>query len=549
MVEVLTLDDVAEVPVAEPVDARYGAAAALLDKAVQVGCTDPQVAYMLALAHKRQGKTAEARAALRKIARPDANVFLQMGLLSLQENVVAQAEQEFARAWQMDNKSFAACHNLLMSRLTLGEVGPALELIPNAVELTSSREQKRTLTLLAELLRYAHNRTTSGHPTDLPVFDIDSPLDSMTQAEERRLLELGRGLGHIDTAFMLLKTLAGARTGSAAAQEAYLECTLAKARDLMHRSSWTEAAWLLAPLAQERWAARANQAALNNLLGCCAFLTQDHGRAVTHFSTAVRLVPNDPRLHQNLALAYEFNEDLLQAEVHWTRFLELLDSVSLPVPPDFPHYLQALEFETLVRVASLFAAKEKWNTVLNYLQRAHKLCPDDADILERLFHVYNHAKQPNNARKTLDRLRALRPDDPQLDLYEIDLGEVKNLSDIERMLTEIERIMRRYPDDRRVEERAVNMVGNVIPLMGSLCDQLTQQLNKVVGQVKHLPRYQVDWSALREIMRDLTKEFQKLRRITGKCMPLVSNEEHKRIVRDLAEHIDQKIDTCRSMGG
>src|SRR5262249_7220810 len=233
--------------------------------------------------------------------RPDANVFLQMGLLSLQEGVVAQAEQEFARAWQLDNKSFAACYNLLMSRLTLGQVEPALELIPQAVELTSSREQKRTLTLLAELLRYAHDRTETGHPTDLPVFDVDSPLDALTQADERRLLELARGLGHIDTVFQLLKTLAGARTGSAAAQEAYLECALAKARDLMHRSSWTEAAWLLAPLAQERWASRANQAALNNLLGCCAFLTQDHGKAVSYFTTAVRQIPNDPRLHQNLA--------------------------------------------------------------------------------------------------------------------------------------------------------------------------------------------------------------------------------------------------------
>src|SRR5206468_11159113 len=155
------------------------------------------------------------------------------------------------------------------------------------------------------------------------------------------------------------------------------------------------------------------------------------------------------------------------------------------------------------------------------------------------------SKQRNRARKLLDDIRRLRPNDPQLDLYELDLVEVKSLSDIERLLTEIEHILRRYPDDRRVEERAVNMVGNVIPLMGNLCDQLTEQLNKVVGQVQHLPRYQVDWSALREIMRDLTKEFQKLRRITGKCLPLVSNEEHKRIVRDLADHIDQKIESCR----
>ena len=37
MVEVLTLDEVVELPVAEPVDARYGAAAALLEKAVAAG--------------------------------------------------------------------------------------------------------------------------------------------------------------------------------------------------------------------------------------------------------------------------------------------------------------------------------------------------------------------------------------------------------------------------------------------------------------------------------------------------------------------------------
>jgi hypothetical protein len=49
-------------------------------------------------------------------------------------------------------------------------------------------------------------------------------------------------------------------------------------------------------------------------------------------------------------------------------------------------------------------------------------------------------------------------------------------------------------------------------------------------------------------MRDLMKEFQKLRRITGKCLPLVSSEEHRRIVRDLAEHIDKKMEACRSMG-
>src|SRR5262249_60639699 len=105
-----------------------------------------------------------------------------------------------------------------------------------------------------------------------------------------------------------------------------------------------------------------------------------------------------------------------------------------------------------------------------YIQRAARLRPSDPDTLERLFHLYNQAKRPEDARRTLKQLRELRPGDAQLDLYEIELVEVKNLSDIERRLAEIDRILKRYPGDARVEEHAVRMVGNVIPLMCNLCD-------------------------------------------------------------------------------
>ncbi len=60
---------------------RYAEAAALLERATHAGHTAPETAYLLALAYKRQGQTAEARTALRKISKPDAAVFLQMGLL------------------------------------------------------------------------------------------------------------------------------------------------------------------------------------------------------------------------------------------------------------------------------------------------------------------------------------------------------------------------------------------------------------------------------------------------------------------------------------
>jgi hypothetical protein len=83
--------------------------------------------------------------------------------------------------------------------------------------------------------------------------------------------------------------------------------------------------------------------------------------------------------------------------------------------------------------------------------------------------------------------------------------------------------------------------------MGNLCDQLTGQLSKVHDQVRNLPNYQINWPAVHDVMRDLLREFQKLRRITHKCLPLVTHDEHRRIVRDLTEHIDRKIEICRSL--
>jgi tetratricopeptide (TPR) repeat protein len=287
--------------------------------------------------------------------------------------------------------------------------------------------------------------------------------------------------------------------------------------------------------------------ALLNLLGCCACLTQDYDNAVTHFSQALKLAPNDPRLHQNLALTYELEGSLSQADPHWNRYFDLLGE-QVPAPKDVPRYLDLLTYESLNRLASRYGEKEKWSSAISYMQRAAQVRPNDADALEKLFHLYNQAKRPSDARRTLEQLRKARPGEPQYELYELDLIEVKGLNDIEKLLTEIDKIRKRYPDDARVEERAVSMVGNVIPLMGNLCDQLTEQMSKVIDQIRSLPNYQINWAAVRDVMRDLMKEFQKLRRITGKCLPLVTSDEHKRIVRDLAEHIDKKMEACRSMG-
>jgi tetratricopeptide (TPR) repeat protein len=518
-------------------------ATALLEKAIQAGARDPSVPYLLALAYKRQGKIEEARAALRKITPPDADVFLQLGLLSLREGQPAQAEQEFARAWELDSASYEICHNLLLTRLTLNQVEAAAALLPRAVELAATADERRFLGLLHAMLRSGQGNN-GDHRFDPDLLEV-SPED------EQRLLALVRSLGQIDTTLALIKILALARPRSAQIQEAYLEVALAKAKELFDRCAWIEAMQCLEPLVREKppvsGAARPTLAALFNLLGCAACLSQDFERGIDYFSAALKLAPKDARIHQNLALAHELDGRLADAEPHWDNFFDLIDN-RLPAPPGRKDYHDQLIYEGLNRLAGCFTDRERWNRALDYVQRAARLRPGDTDTLERLFHLYNHAKRPEEARKVLRRLREMRPGEPQYDLYELDLVEVKNLHDIERMLTEIDRILKRHPNDARVEERAVAMVGNVVPMMGNLCDQLTEQMSKVIDQVRSLPNYQINWSAVHEVMRDLIKEFQRLRRITSKCLPLVTNDEHRRIVRELTEHIDRKIEVCRSMG-
>src|SRR5258707_1250544 len=122
----MPIDDIVDaIPVAQPVLARYESAAQFFEQALQAGARDPQVAELLALAYKRQEKPAEARDALRKIASPDATVFLQMGLLATREQQLPQAEQEFAQASKLDPRSYDACYNLFITRLALGQIYPA----------------------------------------------------------------------------------------------------------------------------------------------------------------------------------------------------------------------------------------------------------------------------------------------------------------------------------------------------------------------------------------------------------------------------------------
>lgn len=540
------------IPVAVPVG-NLKEAARLLEQALRAGAHDPHAAYMLGVCYKRLGRLGDARAAFRKINPPDANVLLQLGLLSFAEKAYAQAEEEFARSWELDPGSYEAAYNLLLSRLSLGRAEAAAQLVPKVAELAPGADERRFLFVLQALLSYLPGKgTASGEGRANGDGNYEALIASMTPAEEQRLLQMLAGLGHFEASYPLLRRLAALRPDSPVAQEAYLEVVLLQSKQAVDRCQWEDAQALLAPFgraasesAAGKGGARPTHLALLNLLGLCSCMVHDFDMGVWYFAAALKKAPNDPLLHQNLALAHELQGRLDLADTHWNRYFDLLDR-RVPAPPQ-PRYLESLAFEGLLRLAENYTRKEKWNNALAYLQRAHRLRPNDPDTLERLFHMYNQVQRPEDARRALRRLREVRPDDPQFDLYELEVREVRTVADIDRLLGDVRKTLGRYPNDLRVEERAAALAANLVPRMERVCDQLTNQLNKILDQMRRLPSYQINWPAVREVMRDLQDEFLRLRRVTNKCAVLANSDEHRRVIRDLNDYIDRKIELCHSV--
>jgi len=515
-------------------------AAQWFSQALSVGCKDPNAAYLLALAYKRQGKAGEARAALRKIADPDAGVWLQTGLLALKEKQPEQAEQDLVKAWDLDPKSFPASANLLLTRLSMGQTEWAASMAPQVAGLASAAHDRRLFHLLQGLLWAVQSGNGERRP--------HATLAELDDSDEALLLEQICRLGHLDTVCLLLRTLESARPNSPRVREAHFEAVLLKGKKLVDRCEWDTAERLLTVLARQREVAPATLAALLNLLGCCGCLAQNFAEGDRYFSAASRLAGNDAGIQQNLALIYEWQKDLQRAEPHWNRFFDLLERRKQQAPAR-ADYFTRLAFEGLHRLAGLYSEKEKWGNALTHIERAHAVKPDDTETLERLFHLYAQVRRHVDARRALQQLRYLKPGDAQYELYELDLVELREIDDIDRWIGDIGRIVQRHPGEPRVEERAVTMVGNVVPLLTRMSDQLTDQVNKVIRQVRSLQNYQVNWQAVHDVMRDLKREFQKLRKIVGKCQGVVTNPDLRRVLRDLNAHIDRKIEFCREWQG
>ena len=73
------------ISVAPVTESDWPEAVRLLEQAVKAGNHDANASYLLAMAYKHQGRSADARQTLAKIADPDANVLLQRGILAIND--------------------------------------------------------------------------------------------------------------------------------------------------------------------------------------------------------------------------------------------------------------------------------------------------------------------------------------------------------------------------------------------------------------------------------------------------------------------------------
>lgn len=548
-------------PVSEP---QWGDAVRFLEQAVKAGNQDANTLYLLAMAYKHQRRLTEARQTLAKIADPDANVRLQRGLLAFQERDFASAEVEFRQSWDRDSQSYPAGYNLMLALMCQGKMSEAVPVSAQIISLAPSGDEQRFLGTLRSLL--------VNFEQSAPTEDQQYLLSTLTPTEEQRLLDLILGLSPFEVQFSFLSKLVSIRSRSMAAMSAYIQAAIVQGKNLMDRCLWEDSYSLLSPLKRRLESMNPPADAqllvsLCNLLGVGSAMVQDFDRALQYFQQAkehfqrdfAQLGTTQPQrfqttegvfmgawIEQNLALVYEWQNKLDLAETYWHRYLDFLEQnfgKSLP-----PSYLPDLAFETCSRLADLFSKKQDWTRATNFLHRAHRIRPNDFETLERLFQFYTNLRRVDDARRVLRRLREVRPNDPQAELFELEVREIKRVQEAEELMNDLRRVLQRYPNDTRVEERASILVTNMMPALERLADNYSNQLGKVVDQMRRLPSYQINWPTVNDIMDDLEEKYALLRKVASKALNYARADDARRELNRLVQHCDRKIDQVRRIG-
>jgi tetratricopeptide (TPR) repeat protein len=287
-----------------------GRAVDLLEQAVEAGGPRPALVRRLARAYRQADRLADARKVLGRVPGSDDSMALERGLLHVAEGKLVPAEQEFGAALIHDPNSAAAAINLVYTRLSLGRVAEAADLLPRAASLAPAA-LRPVLRHLEELV--ARRRAGAEWTPD----------------DDKAMGQTLRSLGRLESAAQLFDAWKAARPQSTVVRQVEMELVPLRAKDMLDRGEYTAARALLEPLAKDVHSeskSRSGPALVRNLLGICATMFQDFAKAVSHFRAALPPVGDDARLQQNLALVRGWMGDVERSAAHWERFLELQSS-------------------------------------------------------------------------------------------------------------------------------------------------------------------------------------------------------------------------------
>jgi tetratricopeptide (TPR) repeat protein len=495
----------------------------VLDRAAKNrGSLQLTAALLLARIHRHRDRLSEAREVLRRITPPGPPALMELGLVALQDQQLKQAEECFARVLQDQPDNAAARHNLFWTRLSLGQPAAAWPLLPDLIRDAATPEEKRLLTQLQIVMK--------GGSAAAPL------LGDMTAEEEKRLVDALFAISDLDVTVPWLCVLAGARSHSPPAREAQTVGMIRLAKQRFDRGDWLGCEKWIGPLAKAR-----PIAAVRNLLGCCLCLQQDFAGGILHLQEALRLAGDDPRLHQNLALAFTWMGEFDEADLCWGRYLGTADK-RLPRPPGFIEYHDQLRYQVLRHLGNQAYDRERWSQALSYLAEAQQFHPDNVELNERLFLLQIQANNRAAARQTLSRLQTLRPKHATFELYELDLIEVRNAADLERLLDALAKVVERMISDPSVQDKAVT---RVFPQLQGRADQLTRVMRDIREDLHRLPEESNGWyDALRDL-RGVKKDLRRLRQIVRYGAALQVSDGNRRRLDKLNEELERKIDYCR----
>jgi tetratricopeptide (TPR) repeat protein len=483
-----------------------------------------QLAAVLLLARilRQRDRLPEARDVLRRVTPPPLPVLMELGLVAFQDQQLSQAEECFARVLQEQPDNAAARHNLFWTRLSLGQPAAAQELLPDLIQAAQTPKEQRLLTQLQIVMK--------GGGAAGPL------LGDMTADEEQRLVAALFAISDLDITVPWLCVLSGARSHSPPAREAQTIGMIRLGKQLFDRGDWLGCEKWLSPLAKAR-----PIATVRNLLGCCLCLQQDFAGGILHLQEALRLAGDDPRMHQNLALAFTWMGELDEADLCWGRYLGTADR-RLPRPPGFIEYHDQLRYQVLRHLGNQAYDRERWGQALSYLAEAQQFHPENVELAERLFLLQVQGNNRAGARKTLTQLQSLRPRHAAYELYELDLIEVRNAADLERLLEALSKLVEKLIDDPSVQEKAV---GRLFPQLQARADQLTRVLREIREDLHRLPEESTGWyDALRDL-RGIKKDLRRLRQIDRYAAALQVSDATRRKLDKLNDDLERKIDYCR----